>query len=220
MCSKEPVDLNPFQKATEQIMNHDFCFILFGSKVEVIFLLYLLLVTFVYTGTCKYRVSKTVVQLLSHVQLFATPWTAAYQASLFFTISPRICSNSCPLSWWCYPTISSSVARFSSCPQSLPTSGSFPKSSLLTSHGQSIGVSALASVLPMNIQDWFLLGWTGWISLQSKGLSRVFSVQFSLVVQSCLTLCNSMDCSMPGLPVHHQLLELTQTHVHWVHNAI
>ena len=83
--------------------------------------------------------------------------------------------NSCPLSRWCYPTISCSVFPFSSCPQSLPASGSFPMSQLFASGGQSIGVSASASVLPMNTQDWSPLGWTGWISLQSKGLSRVFS---------------------------------------------
>ena len=76
---------------------------------------------------------------------------------------------------WCHPTISSSVIPFSSCPQSFPASGSFPMSQLFTSGGQSIGVSALASILPMNIQDWFPLGWTGWISLQSEELSRVFS---------------------------------------------
>ena len=80
----------------------------------------------------------------------------------------------CPLSQWCHPTISSSLVPFSSCPQSFPASGSFQMSQLFESGGQSIGVSASASVLPMNIQDWFPLGWTGWI-LQSKGLSRVFS---------------------------------------------
>ena len=89
--------------------------------------------------------------------------------------TPEACSNSCPLSWWCHPIISSSVVPFSSCLQSFPASGSFRKSQFFASGGQSIGVSALASVLPMNIQDWFPLGWTGWISLQSKGLSRVFS---------------------------------------------
>ena len=134
---------------------------------------------------------------------------------------------------------------FSPCPQSFPASGSFPMSQLFASDGQRIGVSASTSVLPMNTQDWSPLGWTGWISLQSKGLSRVFSnttvqkhqffgaqlslqsnshihitsqemniftwipvfnsVQFSSVAQSCLTLCDPMDCSMPGLPVHHQL---------------
>ena len=89
--------------------------------------------------------------------------------------TPGVYSNSCPLSRWCHPTISSSVVPFSSHLQSFPASGFFQMSQFFTSGGQSIGVSALASVLPMNIQDWFPLGWTGWISLQSKGLSRVFS---------------------------------------------
>ena len=89
--------------------------------------------------------------------------------------TPGVYSNSCPLNRWCHPTISSSVVPFSSCPQSLPASGSFPMSQFFTSGGQSIGVSASASVLPMNTQDWSPWGWTGWISLQCKGLSRVFS---------------------------------------------
>ena len=89
--------------------------------------------------------------------------------------TPGVHSNSCPLSRRCHPAISSSVVPFSSCPQSLPALGSFPMSQLFTWGGQSIGVSASASVLPMNTQDWFPLEWTGWISLQSKGLSRVFS---------------------------------------------
>ena len=89
--------------------------------------------------------------------------------------TPGVHANLCPSSQWCHPAISSSVIPFSSCPQSLPASGSFPLSQLFTWGGQSIGVSALASVLPMNTQDWSLLGWTGWTSLQSKGLSRVFS---------------------------------------------
>ena len=89
--------------------------------------------------------------------------------------TPRVHPNPCPLCQWCHPTISSSVIPFSSCPQSFPASGSFQMSQLFTSGGQSIGVSASASVLPMNIQDWFPLGWTGWISLLSKGPSRVFS---------------------------------------------
>ena len=80
--------------------------------------------------------------------------------------------NPCPLSWLCHPTISSSVVPFSSCPQSFPASGSFQMSQLFASGGQSIGVSASTSVLPMNTQDWSPLGWTGWISLQSKGLSK------------------------------------------------
>ena len=89
--------------------------------------------------------------------------------------APRACSNSYPLSRWCHSTISSSAVPFSSCPQSFPASGSFPMIQLFTSCGQSIRVSASASVLPMNTQDWSPLGWTGCISLQSKGFSRVFS---------------------------------------------
>jgi len=85
------------------------------------------------------------------------------------------CSNSCPSSQWCHPIISSPVGPFSSCPQAFPASQSFPMSQFFASGGQSIGASALASVLPMNIQDWSPLGWTGWITLQSKGHSRVFS---------------------------------------------
>ena len=86
------------------------------------------------------------------------------------TPTPRAYPNSCPLSWWCHPTISSSVVPFSSCRQSFPASGPFEMSQLFASGGQSIGVSASTSVLPMNTQDWSPLGWTGWISLQSKGL--------------------------------------------------
>ena len=89
--------------------------------------------------------------------------------------TPGVYSNSYPSSRWCHPAISSSVVPFSSCPQSLPASGSFPMSQIFTWGGQSIGVSALASVLPMNTQGWSPLGQTGWISLQSKGHSRVFS---------------------------------------------
>ena len=114
------------------------------------------------------------VQSLSHVQLFVTPWK---QHTRLSCPSPtlRACSNSCPLSQWCYPTISSTVNPVSSCLQSFTASGSFPMSQFFASGGQNIGVSASASVLPMNIQDWFPLGWTDLIPLQSKGLSRVFS---------------------------------------------
>ena len=114
--------------------------------------------------------------------------------------SPRVCSNSCLSSQWCHPTISSSVTPFSSCPQSFPASGSLPVSRLFVSGSQSIGASASASVLPMNIRDWCPLGWTGWISLQSKGLSRVFWKL--LVAQSYPTLCDPMDCSQPDSSVH------------------
>ena len=117
------------------------------------------------------------VQSLNHVQLFVTPRTAARQASLFITIS-QSCSNSCPLSQWCHPTISSSVASFSSCLQSFPASRSFPMSWFFSSGGQSTETSTSASVLPINIQGWFPLGLTGLISLQSKGLSVVFSSTF------------------------------------------
>ena len=89
--------------------------------------------------------------------------------------TPRVYSNSCPSSRWCHPAIFSSVIPFSSCPQSLPASESFPMSQLITWGSQSTGVSASASVLPVNTQDWSPLGWTCWISLQSKGLSSIFS---------------------------------------------
>ena len=114
------------------------------------------------------------IQSLSHVRLFATPWTAACRPPCP-SPTPGVYSNSCQLSRWCHPTILSSVVPFSSHLQSFPASGSFQMSHLFALGSQSIRVSASASVLPMNIQDWFPLGWTGWISLQSQGLSRVFS---------------------------------------------
>ena len=103
------------------------------------------------------------------------PWTEVQQASCH-SLSSGVCSNSCPLSRWCHPTILSSAAPFSSCPQSFPASGSFPMRWLFKSGGQSIGALASASVLPLNIQGWFPLGLTGLISLQSKIFSRVFSI--------------------------------------------
>ena len=124
------------------------------------------------TRPCPGFLYLVVFQSLSHVRLFfVTPWTAAHQAPL----SPRVCSNSCPLSRWCYLIISSSAALFSSCLQSFPASGSFPMSRLFPWGGQSIAASTSASVLLMNIQGWVSLGLTGLISLLSKGLSRVFS---------------------------------------------
>ena len=112
---------------------------------------------------------------------FLWPYGLQHTRLLCPSLSPRICSDS--LSQWCYPTISSSVVPFSYCLQSFPASGSFPKSQLFTSAGQSI--RALASIIPVNIQGWFLLGLASLISLQSKGLSRVFSV--SLLYGSGLT---------------------------------
>ena len=103
------------------------------------------------------------------------PHESQHPRPLCPSTTPGVHSDSHPSSQWCHPAISSSVVPFSSCLQSFPASGSFPMSQFFTSDGQSIGISASASVLPMNIWDWFPLGWTGWISFQSKGLSRVFS---------------------------------------------
>ena len=122
-----------------------------------------------------------VVQLISCVWVFAIPWTAACQPFLYPSLSPGVCINSHPLSRWYHPTISSSAAHFSSCLQSFPASGSF------TWGGQSIEASALASVLPMNIQGWLPLGLTSFITLLFKGLSRISLVPFCfmpLVVSS------------------------------------
>ena len=105
---------------------------------------------------------------LSCIQLFVTHWTAAHQASMSATNSQSL-FKLMSMSWWCHPTISLSVVPFSSCPQSFPALGSFQISHFFALGGQSIGVSASASVHPMNIQDWFPLGWLGWISLLSKG---------------------------------------------------
>ena len=114
------------------------------------------------------------VQLLSHVWLFSTRGLQHTRPPCP-SPTPRVCSNSYPLSPWCHPTISSSPIPFSSHLQSFPASLCFPMSLFFASGGQSVGVSVSASVLPMNIQGWFPLRWTGWISLQSKGLSRIFS---------------------------------------------
>ena len=114
------------------------------------------------------------------------------------SLSPGVHSNSCPLSQWCHPTISSSVAPFSFS-QSFPASGSFPMSQLFTSGGQSIGASTSASVLPMNIQDWFPLGLAGLISLQSKGLSRVFS---NTTVQKHQFFCAELSSQSNSTSIH------------------
>ena len=143
-----------------------------------------------------------VFQLLSHVWLFSIPWIVAHQASCP-SLSPRVCSNSCPLSWWYYLTISSSVIPFSSCPQFFPASGYFPMSRFFLSGGLNIEISASAPVLSMNIQDWFPLGLTGLISLLSKRLSSVFSsitVQKHQFFGTQISLC-SASC------IHTWLLE-------------
>ena len=114
------------------------------------------------------------VQLLSHVRLFATH-ELQHTRPPCPSQTPRVYSNSCPLSQWCQTTISCSGVPFSSRLQSFPASGSFQMNQLFASSDKTIGVSASASILPMNTQDWSPLGWTGWISLQSKWISRVFS---------------------------------------------
>jgi len=123
--------------------------------------------------------------------------------------TPGVHSNSCPLSWWCHPSISSSVVPFSSHPQSFPASGPFQMSQFFASGGQSIGVSASVSVLPMNIQDSFPLGWTGWICLQSKGLSRVeLSPQFKSISTSVLSFLYSIFYLLDGNTETHHTLAL------------
>ena len=147
------------------------------------------------------------VQSLSLVQLFATPWIAACQASLSITNSWSVLKLICQSSRWGHPAILSSVVPFSSRPQSLPASGSFPMSQLFTGGSQSTVVSASASVLPMNTQDWSPLGWTGWISLQSKGLSGVFSrPQFKSINSSALCFLHSPT--------------LTSIHDHWKNHSL
>ena len=123
----------------------------------------------------KGAVQFTSVQFSSFTQSCLTLCDHRHARPLCPSLTPRVYPNSCPLTWWCHPTISSSVVPFSSLLQSFPASGSFQVSQFFTSGGQIIGVSASASVFTINIQDWFPLGWTGWISLQSKGLSRAFS---------------------------------------------
>ena len=125
-------------------------------------------------AVCWYLHQFSSVQSLSRVWLFATSWIAARQASLSITKSWSLLKLMC-IKWWCHPAILSSLVPFSSCPQSLPAPGSFPMSQHFAWGGQSFGVSASAPVLPTNTQDWSPLGWTGCISFQSKGLSKIFS---------------------------------------------
>ena len=123
----------------------------------------------------KWWPCKTSVQFSHSVMSDCLQLHGFWHARLFCpSPDPGACSNSCPSCWWCHPTISSSVVTFSSCLQSFPASGSYPRSRFFARGGQSIGVSVSASVLPMNIQDWVPLGLTGLISLPSKGLSRIF----------------------------------------------
>ena len=126
-------------------------------------------------------------------------------------------TNSCPSSQWCHPTISSSVIPFSSYLQSFPASGSFQMSQLFASGGQSIGVSTSTSVLPMNTQDWFPLGWTGWISLQSKGLSRVFSKTMEVQNRTSLSLLQGILFSQKGPRSKKPMINLIWKSVYILH---
>ena len=130
---------------------------------------------------------------------------------------PRIYPNSCPSSRWCHPAISSSVVPFSSCPQSLLASGSFPMSQLFAWGGQSIRVSASTSVLPMNTQDWSLLGWTSWISLQSKGLSRVFSKHHSS--KASILRFSAFTVQLTSIHDHWKNYSLDWTDLCWQSNV-
>ena len=144
--------------------------------------MYTYIYVYLYTSISKYMYTYIHIYVFSSVQFSRSvlsdslrPHELQHARPPCPSQTPRVYSNSFPSSRWCHPAISSSVIPFSSCPQSFPASESFPMSQLFTWGGQSIEVSASASVLPMNTQDWSPLGWTGWISLQSKGLSRVFS---------------------------------------------
>ena len=139
--------------------------------------------------------------LFSHSDVSSCLWPNELQHTSLPcpSLSPRVCSSSCPWSQWCHPTISCSVGPFFSCLQCFPASGSFQMSQLFTSVGQRIGVSPSASVLPMNNQNWFPLGWTGWISLQFKGLSRVFS---NFTVQKHNSLTFSFLYSLTRTSIH------------------
>jgi len=164
----------------------------------------------------KWNKIRQSVQSLNHVQLFVTPWTTACQASLSFNSlwphglqharlpypspTPGACSNSCPLSWWCHPNISSSVGPFSSCLQSLPTSGSLPESQFFASGSQIIGVSASASVLPINIQSWFPFNWFDILAVQGT-LKSLLQPKFESI--------NSLALSLFDGPT------LTSTHDFW-----
>ena len=132
---------------------------------------------------------------------------------------PRVYSNSCPSSWWCHPAISPSVIPFFSCPQSLPASGSFPMSQLFAWGGQSIGISASTSVLPMNTQDLCPSGWTDWISLQSKGLSRVFS-NTTVQKHQFFGAQLSSQCNLTSIHDHWKNHSLDQMDLCWQSNVL
>ena len=157
------------------------------------------------------------VQSLSRVWLFATPWITARQASLSTTIS-QSSLRPMSISPWCHPAISSSVVPFSSCPQSLPASESFPMSQLFAWGGQSTGASALASFLPKKSQGWSPSEWIAWISLPSKGCSRVFSnTTVKSINSSVLSLLHSP--TLTSIDDHRKNHSLDQTDLSWQSNA-
>ena len=158
-----------------------------------------------YPFICRWTSRLLSVQF-SHFVISDSLWPHGLQhPGLPVSTTPAVYSHSCPLSQWCHPTISSSVVPVSSCPWSFSAPGSFQMSQLFTLGGQSIGVSASTSALPVNIQGWFPLGWTGWISLQSKGLSRVFSNT---------TVQKHQFFSFPHSPT------LTSIHDHWKNHSL
>ena len=166
-----------FKLINISIISHSYHFSISGKKIYIRYTLskFQVYSTINYSHNAIYWMSWTFisVQLLSRVQLCVTHGSQ-HARPLCSSSTPGVYSNSCPLGRWYHRTISSSVVPFS-CLQTFSASGSFQMSQFFASVGQSIGISASTSVLPMNIQDWFPLGLTGWISLQSKGLSRVFS---------------------------------------------
>ena len=173
-----------------------------------------------FIGVCSVQFSRSVVSnsLRPHESQHARPPCPSQ--------TPGVYSNSCPSSRWCHPAISSSVVPFSSCPQSLPGSGSFPISQLFKWGGQSIGVSASASVPPMNTQDLSPWGWTGWISLLSKGLSRVFSnttvPKASIFRHSAfftVQLCWGILIPWPGIEPVSPAVE-AWSHNHWTSREV
>ena len=163
-------DLLAIQETLKSLLQHH------NSKASILWLstFFMVQLSHPYTTT-GFSTFSSAQFSLSVVSDSLQPHESQHTRPLCPSPTPRVYPNSCPLSRWCHPAISSSVLPFFSCPQSLPASGSFPMSQLFAWGGQSIGVSASASVLPMNTQDWSPSGWTGWISLQSKGRSRVLS---------------------------------------------
>ena len=180
-------------------------FLTIATPTSVIFVLLLCISSIINDIEQLFILLFSSVQLLSRVWLFVTPWSTKRQATLSITNS-WVYLNSSPLSRWCHPTISFSVVPFSSCFQSFPASGSFQISQLFAWSSQNIGVSASASVLPMNTQDWSPLGWTGCFSLQSKGLSRVFS---NTTLQK-----HQFFCAQLYSPT------LTSIHEYWKNNSL